>query len=516
MSRRPLAAAAVGAALALTASPLTAHAQTATTPRVVKYAGKAALSPLHTLARAVSPKTTDGLTAALAATETGARSFSFDATSSTDTESTITEYTLDYGDGTSAVSDTTGTFAYTYTRAGSYTVTLTVTDAAGTTDSVSQTITTAGSDFTPYGPVRILDTRDGLGEGGTAAKIAADSGIKLQIAGNGSIPTGVTAVVLNLTATQSTAVGAIVAYADSTSKPKTSNLNFAADQNIAATATVAVGSDGYIDLYNDSTGTTDLIADVSGYYTQTSASGFTPLSPARILDTRSTLGGHDSALASDDALTLTIAGADGGDLPSSGITAVALNLTATNETANGDLVAYADGATEPSTSSLNYFSGVNIANYAIVPVGSNGKIEIYNNSTGTTNVIADVSGYFSTTSTSSFVPVSPIRSLDTRTLIDGTVEPDTIAQDPYLTSSLNNATAYAITATVTDATSNGALTIYPASTTVPSVSNINWSTSETIANSTYVTPGATGIYFYNNSTGSIDVLADEFGYFSAE
>jgi PKD repeat protein len=514
VSRRPFAFAALGTALALTAGTLTAQAQTTTAPQVITYAGKAAPSALHTLARAVSPQTTNGLTASFTPSETGARSFSFNATSSTDTESTITGYTLSFGDGTAAISNTTGTFTYTYARAGSYTVTLTVTDAAGTTDSATQTVTTLGSDYTPYGPLRLLDTRNGTGEGGTAAKISADSAIKLQIGGNGDIPTGVTAVVLNLTATDNTAIGDIVAYADGTTKPATSNLNFASGQTIASTATVAVGADGSIDLYNGSSASTDLIADISGYYTQTSASGFTPLTPDRILDTRTTTGGHDSALGSDTALTLTVAGADGGLLPSSGITAVALNLTVTNESANGDIVAYPEGATKPGTSNINYFSGVNIANYAIVPVAANGEIEIYNNSTGTTNVIADVSGYFSATGTSSFVPVTPTRTLDTRTLIDGTVEPDTIAQDTVLTSSSNNATAYAITATVTNTAANGALTIYPASSSVPTVSNINWSTGDTIANAAYVTPGATGIYFYNNSDGDANFLADEYGYFS--
>jgi PKD repeat protein len=516
LSRRlPLAVLAASTALALAISPSLAAAQTTTAPHVIKYAGKIAPAP-SVRHSSVSPETSSGLTAALVSSTTGARSFSFDATGSTDSSSTITGYTFDYGDGSSTVTNTTGTSSYTYTRAGTYTITVTVTDAAGNTATDSLSVTTLGSDYTPYGPTRILDTRSGTGEGGTAAAIAADSAIKLEVGGNGSIPTDATAVVITLTATEGSDGGYIVAYPDGVTKPGTSTLNFAADQTIAATVTVAIGSDGYIDLYNDSGSTTELIGDVSGYYTQTSASGFTPLTPARILDTRTTTGGHDSPIDSDSTLTLTVAGADGGDLPSSGITAVALNLTATDETSSGNLNIYADGSSKPTSSILNYSKDVNIANYAVVPVGSDGKIDVYNSSAGTINLIGDVSGYFSSDGTSSFVPVTPTRSLDTRTLAGGTVCADCAAQDPTLTSIANDATAYAVTATVADTASSGDLIIYPAGAPKPSVSNINWSTGEAIANSTYIAPSSTGIYFYNQSSGTMNVIVDEYGYFAAE
>jgi PKD repeat protein len=513
VSRRPLALLAASTALAFAISPALASAQTTTTPHVIKYAGKIASAPSVSHS-SVSPRTTSGLTAAFTYTTTGARSVSLDATASTDTSSTITGYTFDYGDGSTAVTNTTGTSSYTYTRAGTYTVSVTATDAAGNTATATVSVTTNGSDYTPYGPTRLLDTRTTTG--GHDSPIAADSDIRLEIGGNGSIPTGVTAVVLTLAATEGTVGGDIIAYPDGATKPGTSSLNFATDQTIAATVTVEVGADGYVDLYNASGGTTELIADVSGYYTQTSASGFTPLTPARILDTRTTTGGHDSPLAGSGTLTLTIAGADGGNLPSTGITAVALNLTATGEASGGDLSVYADGSTKPSSSVLNFPEGVNIADYTVVPVGSDGKIDVYNSSSGSIDLIADVSGYFSSTGTSSFVPVTPTRSLDTRTLAGGTVCADCAAQDETLTSTADNATAYAITATVTNTATSGDLIIYPAGATMPAVSNINWTTGEAIANSTYMTPSSTGIYLYNQSGGNTSVIVDEYGYFSAE
>jgi hypothetical protein len=516
MSRRPLAALAAGATVALALSPTLASASTATAPHVVKYPSKAAPAPKATTFRGISPHTTNGLTAKITATTDGARTFSLDATSSTDTASTISSYTFDFGDGSSTVTNTTGTASYEYTRAGTHTITVTVKDAAGTTDTATTAVTTDGSDYTPYGPVRLLDTRNGTGEGGTAAKIASDTAIKLKIAGNGTIPTGVTAVTINLTPTNEASGGNIIAYPDGTTRPTTSNVNFGAGQTVATLATVQV-KDGYIDLYNSSPGTIDLIADVSGYYTRTAASGYTPITTTRILDTRNGTGegGTAAKIASDGTLTLTIAGADGGLLPSTGITAVALNLTATTETNNGNIIAYPDGATRPTTSNVNFPASTNIANYAIVPVGTDGKIDLYNESYGTTNLIADVSGYFTSTSTSSYVPVTPTRSLDTRTIIKGTVYADTAAQDPTLTSSLNNATAYDVTTTVTNTTGGGDLIVYPAGTSLPSTSNLNWNTGDTVANAFNAIPGSTGIYAYNQSNGTTDVIIDEYGYYTA-
>lgn len=512
MSRRHIAALAVGATLGIALTPGLANAQTTTAPHVIKYAGKVAPAPVERH-NSIGKLTSSGLTATLSSTSTGARSFSLDATGSTDTSSTINGYTFDFGDGTSPVSSTTGTTTYTYAQAGTYTVTVTVTDAAGNTATDTLAVTTTGSDYTPYGPVRLLDTRKGVG--GPTAKIGSDSAIKLQISGVGSIPTGITAVVITLTAVNGTSTGDIVAYADGATRPSTSNVNFGANEAIAAMATVPVGADGAIDLYNFSTGTTDLIADISGYFAPTAASGFTPLTPDRILNTRTTVGGHNSPIPADSSIALTVAGADGGALPSSGITAVALNFTAVDETAtSGNIIAYADGATRPSTSNLNFVATQNIADYAVVPVGADGKIDIYNSSTGTINLIADVSGYFSAGGTSSYVPIAPIRSLDTRTGIDSTICANCDGQDTSLSSTANNATAYAITVTATTTLAAGDMIIYAAGSPIPATSNLNWATEQTLANADYAIPSSTGIYMRNQTVSTINEIVDEFGYYS--
>ncbi|MCB0920021.1 MAG: PKD domain-containing protein, partial [Actinobacteria bacterium] len=64
---------------------------------------------------------------------------SFDATSSSDPDGSITSYDWDFGDTTTATGATT---SHTYTTAGDHTVTLTVTDNTGATSTISHSITT--------------------------------------------------------------------------------------------------------------------------------------------------------------------------------------------------------------------------------------------------------------------------------------------------------------------------------------------------------------------------------------
>lgn len=65
-------------------------------------------------------------------------------------------------------------------------------------------------------------------------------------------------------------------------------------------------------------------------------------------------------------------------------------------------------------SNLNPEPGKDKSNQAIVPVGPNGTIWLYNNA-GSTHLIVDVVGYYGADGKALFNPVAPKRLADTRT-----------------------------------------------------------------------------------------------------
>ncbi|MET9955277.1 hypothetical protein ABZ135_27540, partial [Streptomyces sp. NPDC006339] len=246
----------------------------------------------------------------------------------------------------------------------------------------------AGSTYRPTGPTRLMDTRTGLGI--RKGKVGPAGTVTLQIAGKNGIPSaGVTAVVLNVTATGSTAGGFVSVYPDGTARPTASNLNFTAGQTIPNLVVVPVVN-GKVTFYNHS-GSVDLLADVAGYYTTApGGSTYQPAGPTRLMDTRTGLGVRKGKVGPDGTVTLQITGGNG--VPAAGVTAVVLNVTATAPTAGGFVSVYPDGTARPNASNLNFTAGQTIPNLVVVPV-VNGKVSFYNRS-GSVDLLADLAGYY--------------------------------------------------------------------------------------------------------------------------
>jgi hypothetical protein len=260
--------------------------------------------------------------------------------------------------------------------------------AMSTSAAASLTVITAPA-YNPVTPVRILDTRNGTG--GYTAPVGPGKTISLQVTGVHGVPsTGVTAVVLNVTATGPTASSFVTVYADGQARPITSNLDFARGQTIPNLVVVPVGADGRVDFYNDA-GNVNLLADLAGYYTTSGGSWLDTTGPVRILDTRNGTGGYSAPVGPGKTISLQVTGVHG--VPSTGVTAVVLNVTATGPTASSFVTVYADGQARPITSNLDFTAGQTIPNLVVVPVGANGKINFYN-SAGNVNLLADLAGYF--------------------------------------------------------------------------------------------------------------------------
>jgi PKD domain len=470
----------------------------------------------------------DPLSALVTATETGSMSVKADATASHGRDS-VTSYSFDFGDGSVPVVNTSGLAAHTYQHSGDYPVTVTVTDSTGATNTSAATeVTTQGADFTALAPVRVLDTRNGTGSGSTAPVQAGGYvtfPVPASAASHGDL---LQAVALNVTVTDATGSGYVGVSAG------TSSLNYAAGHTVAAMVIAQVENDNgtlSVTLSDYGVGTVELIADMTGFFATDSTDGYQPLTPARVMDTRNGTGGSTGLLSSTEPDVLTVAGADGGAIPSSGVSAVAVNLTVTGTTGNGLVAAYPDGTAYSGTSSINYAAGQTLSNFAIIPVGADGKIDLASAGVGRTELIVDVVGYFDTAGGSGFVAADPYRDIDTRSG-NPTVDCDTakgaLAPSGVLTAAavcpkasspaataLGNVTAVAVNTTVTAGTSTGYLTVYPAGVTTPGTSNLNWlHAGQTVANFTFAGSGkAGGVSFANRSGGTVQLVVDVYGYF---
>jgi hypothetical protein len=205
----------------------------------------------------------------------------------------------------------------------------------------------------------------------------------------------VSAVVVNLTATLPGAAGWLTADADGAPSASTSNVNFGAAQTVSNLAVVPVGANGRIRIVNHSAAGVQVIADVSGYYLAGQPvlpGAFTALPPTRVLDTRDGTGAAAGAVAASGSVAMQVSGAGG--VPAAGVSATVVNLLVAEPTADGWLTAFANGRTPTSTSSLNFLAGQAVPNLAVLPVGTDGRVRIVNNSAGTVQLIADVYGYY--------------------------------------------------------------------------------------------------------------------------
>ena len=260
---------------------------------------------------------------------------------------------------------------------------------------VLATVNPTTVEFAGQSPRRFLDTRPGEetydSRDRGVGPLAAGKTYKLDVAGRSGVPSGASAVMVNVTAVRPSAQGYLTVWPCGQTKPVASTVNYAAGQVIANALAVPIGDNGQICIYTHQA--TDVLADISGYYPANS--DYSPLTPRRFLDTRPGEETYDSRdrgvgpLAAGKTYKLDVAGRSG--VPS-GASAVMVNVTAVRPSAQGYLTVWPCGQTKPVASTVNYAAGQVIANALAVPIGDNGQICIYTHQA--TDVLADISGYY--------------------------------------------------------------------------------------------------------------------------
>jgi hypothetical protein len=314
------------------------------------------------------------------------------------------------------------------------------------------------------------------------------------------------------------------------------------------------------------------VTNLAGASTLTPAAGYiysalgsyVPLTPFRILDTRSGLCGvhRCPALGAGQTLALQITGYTDARTTESvpaNATAVVLNVLAVNGSAPSLLTVYPSGTGRPLASNLNFPAHVNIANLVTVALGQNGtsdsqrEVSIYN-ALGTLNVVVDVEGYFvpqaSSNPAGEFHAIAPLRVCDTRAKqpangcnlghsTDNTIGPGQVLKvnvtgvpsgvsgSPAHIPTNGSAEAAVLNLTAVAGTQAGWLSVFPTPsdgtcpTSQPASSTINVSAGEVLANRVMVPLGPsysggpnTDVCVYN-TFGTINVILDASGWFGS-
>ncbi len=413
----------------------------------------------------------------------------------------ITEYTVDYGDGTPA-SAYPGV-PHRYRTTGDYTVTLTARDQGGRSATATRTVTVRylASRYEESTQQRIVDTRSGS----APAKLAPGGQLTVD-PGRGD---GATAVVLNVTAINPGGEGHLSVGPSGAGRPASSNVNYLAGRAVPNLVTVPVGPDGRVTVWNSPGGAPlDLAVDVVGTYRYAHGNLYNPLGPTRVLDTRNGTGRPAGRINSTcvngwnpPPVRLKVRGVAG--VPADA-TSVVLNVTVTEPDQDGNLSVGGNG------SNLNFAKGETVSNQVIAPVAEDGTIVFCNNA-GTLHLVADLSGYFAPDRGSVFTPIAPARALDTRQTAAGRLRADSTLA--VVSGVPAGASAVALNVTATDSDQDSFLTVWADGAGRPGTSNVNFSRGRTVPNHVIAPLGSNGRFDVYNHVGSTHAVADVFGYF---
>jgi hypothetical protein len=247
--------------------------------------------------------------------------------------------------------------------------------------------------------------------------------------------------------------------------------------------------------------------------TPTGASGFVPLAPQRVLDTRDpALGGAAGMLGAGHTVAIDVSKI----VPTDAV-AAALSVTATGSCVAGFLTIFACGA-RPPTSNINYEVGRTTAGVAITPMTA-GQVCIF--ASNATDVIVDVMGAF-TPGGDRFHPMSPTRWLDTRGGAVQLAQLTGVRAAPTQTQLMmrgqggvpQDATAVWLNLTVADPTTSTVLTAYPGPCGSPPLSsNVNARPQHSTASSVLVGVGTDGSVCVLTFSGSSQIVVDVAGWF---
>ena len=258
--------------------------------------------------------------------------------------------------------------------------------------------TSSSGRFIPIAnPERWMDTR-GINSAplptsfaGVPRRVNAGETVTVPVLGTSTVPnTGVSALVVNITATSVVTNGFLQAFPTGTVGATHSNVNYVVGSAAANTAIIPLGAGGTISIYSSQS--TNIIVDVVGYITDSSAplktlGLFVPITPGRAYNSRS---GPPFNAGESRNVPLTGLSGPGQPVVPVGAAGVSANLTVVGPALNGFLTVFPNA--EPATSNLNYAAGKTVANAALLALSPTGQVTAKMSQSG--HVLIDINGYF--------------------------------------------------------------------------------------------------------------------------
>ena len=360
----------------------------------------------------------------------------------------------------------------------------------------------AAARYTPIEPLRLIDTRIGLG----TRAVALARGCTMVV--DPGLDPGVTAVAINLTTVRTSVNGFITAYPCSVARPTVSAVQALAGRAVAGMTIVPLGTDGTFCVYTSTA--TDLVVDLFGSYSPGAGSKFEPVSPTRLYDSRSS----SRPLPAGTIVRVPVAGAAG---TPAGAAGAAFTLHALNATGTGFATVYPCSAAVPTVSSINVVSGSSVTNHVEVALAADGAVCIY--VSVAMHLAVDLSGWFGPGATSEFYAVAPYRAVDTRSGIGlngkfaaGATRAVALAGANGLPGSVE-LRAVVAGVTVVSPSSTGFVTVHPCMTPVPALSMVRYFTGANSATTVASLDDASGRWCLTASA-AVHVLVDVSGYFA--
>jgi hypothetical protein len=370
-----------------------------------------------------------------------------------------------------------------------------------------------GGDYVPFAtPQPVLDTRNGTG--GTTGVRGAASTTTFQVLGTGSVPaSGVSAVMVRVTAISATAATWLELWPDGTTRPTLTMLSVAAGENISNVATVKPGSNGKIAIYNNA-GSTHELVEVQGYFTTASATtggGFVPVTHTRLIDTRSGIGTTTGTIAAGGTRTVTITGS----LVPAGASSVYVNLIVPSASTAGYLTATPTGVAA-GNGIISYVAGSTDSG-ATLKLSSSGQVTFTNKGTAAVNLVVILEGYFTATPTTG-AGLRPVASrlFNTRTSGTPLAAGGTIDVQVAGTNGLpTRGVAGAMVNFVVTPAAAGYLRAWPTGEAEPALTMIDFNAGDWRAGAAIIKPGTDGkIRIKNGSSGTIHLIVDLQGWFA--